>query len=122
MRVSWVGNSTRRPFEFAAAQQVHVQVGHRLAAVAAVIGVRQWRKSRPAAAPPASQFQLPDELNALNVLGLLQRIRARARLETRHQIELDQAIAELEARYFARHGVPMPDLDQLARRWVTLAA
>ena len=38
------------------------------------------------------------------------------------QERLDQAIAELEARYFARHGVPMPDLDQLARRWVTLAA
>ena len=92
-----------------------------VAAVAAVIGVRQWRKSRPTAAPPTSQFQLPDELNALNVLGLLQRIRARARLEITHQNELDQAIAELEARYFARHGVPMPDLDQLARRWVTLA-
>lgn len=92
-----------------------------LSAVAALVGTYFWRRqSRPVHGPIAS-FSLPDEINPLTVLGLLRRIRERATLPAPQITELDQAIADLEAHYFAPQGPPHADLDQTARRWLAAA-
>ncbi len=92
-----------------------------LALAGAIGSLLIWRRQqRPVAAPPTT-FSLPDDINPLTVLGLLRRIREHASLPSPHLGELDQTITDLEAHYFAPNGSPHADLDQTARRWITLA-
>ena len=92
-----------------------------LAAVAAVAGAVWWRRSEQPATAQPSPFTLPDEVNPLTVLGLLRRIRDRARLAAPQLTELDQTIAELEAGYFSRQSTTAPDLETTARHWIDRA-
>jgi len=92
-----------------------------LSAALAVLGALWWRRIQQPAPAPASAFTLPDDLNPLTVLGLLRRIRERARLAAPDLGELDKTIADLEAGYFGRQPHSAPDLNATARHWIGVA-
>ena len=100
----------------------------------AILGLGAWavRRSGGATAGPAvSRFQLPARLTPFTVQTLLARIRREAPLPAEAQQELDRALADLDARWFARAGgsngnghAPQngaAELESLARRWVDRA-
>jgi hypothetical protein len=86
----------------------------------AFLGVLAWLLMRPKAAVTAGPV-LPEDLNAFNVIGLLQRLQAEKKLTPDQKGELDRAIAGLEEYYFSdRNGHTAPDLRVIAERWVTV--
>lgn len=92
---------------------------------AAVIAIRLVNED-PALQLAASPWQLPERITPFTVQALLARIRAEAPLASDARRELDAALHELEARYFARspngrNGEGF-DLEGLARQWVGRAA
>jgi hypothetical protein len=67
-------------------------------------------------------MRLPDSLTPFNVLALLRQIEARNGFDLRTKGELTDNIQSLERFYFAGvDGQTVPDLQQLANRWVTQA-
>jgi hypothetical protein len=80
-----------------------------------------WRRPRRARAPSESRFQIPEELNAFTVLGLLNQIRTNNGLNDESRRELAASIARVERSYFANEPAEAPDLRQLAESWVQRA-
>ena len=94
-----------------------------LAALGLGAGYVIWRRNLKPVIPSAGKYTLPGDINPLTVLGLLRRIRDDGPLASTQAGELDETIAHLEDHYFGttQTPVPVPDLDQTARRWVALA-
>jgi hypothetical protein len=65
------------------------------------------------------QFELPSEINAFTVLGLLQRVQTDGKLSEQERVELGRSIAEIQAGYFGRNTASDLDLSQIARKWAS---
>lgn len=78
----------------------------------------------PAVLLAASPWQVPERVTPFTVQALLTRIRAEAPLSPEARRELDAALIDLDARYFARtpRAGEGQDLAALAREWVERAA
>ncbi|MEI6341625.1 MAG: hypothetical protein WCR07_06685 [Verrucomicrobiota bacterium] len=100
------------------------------AGVALVLGAGLWGLRRGPAAPEATtpRHPLPERCTPFTTLRYLQRIQGDApkAWAPERRTELAAAIRDLEARYFGpgQAGTPdaqEPGLDEVARRWATLA-
>ncbi|MBX3415985.1 MAG: hypothetical protein KF851_00155 [Pirellulaceae bacterium] len=85
-----------------------------------------------------SSIELPREINAFTVLGLLERLNESSRLSDRNRSELQAAIQKIEAEYFAPHsskhqngsadangsgnGRAQKELTDLAHEWIRRAS
>lgn len=62
-------------------------------------------------------FELPAEINAFTVLGLLQQIQKDGKLSDKERAELGRVIAEIQSSFFSRTADKNLDLNQIARKW-----
>ncbi|MBS0266756.1 MAG: hypothetical protein JSS02_32815, partial [Planctomycetes bacterium] len=96
-----------------------------LAAGAVVLlaaGLAYGALRRRGADESATQVRLPDALTPFNVLSLLRQVESRNGFDLKTKGELSASIQSLERYYFAHgNGQPVPDLQQLASRWLTHA-
>jgi hypothetical protein len=91
----------------------------------AIIAAWWWRKRiAPSAVEEAAAYTVPSQLTPFNVLNLLRRIHAdqKLALKAEQRQELGEAISELQQYFFDRpgdHKNGQPNLEQIARRWVS---
>jgi hypothetical protein len=65
-----------------------------------------------------NEFEMPTEINAFTVLGLLQRVRRDGQVSEKQREELDRLIAQIQGNYFGRHSSDGElDLQQIALTW-----
>ena len=103
-----------------------VWIGLGVAAVAVVLGLLWWWRRSEAGAPAemVPSYSLPNQITPFTVLNLLQRMQsdAQLRLNSEQKRELSEAIAGLQQYFFSRPATARngkPDLEQVARRWVS---
>jgi hypothetical protein len=88
--------------------------------IAIGLGYRAVSKRRKT--PLAEGVKLPESLTPFYVLALLRKIEAKNGFDVRTKDELTASIQNLERFYFAGvNGQTPPDLQQLAKRWVSRA-
>ena len=78
-------------------------------------------RSRPRRMKTA-RFQLPEEITAFSVLGLLREIEHQNGLPVAQMQELATSIQQLERHYFAGSNGSEPDLKKIAETWVSRAS
>ena len=79
------------------------------------------RPGRGAAQATGKVLAMPQQVTPFTVLGLLQEIAARTRLDAAQQAQLAADIARIEACHFARAADPSLDLAAVARTWLRTA-
>ncbi|HAY81419.1 MAG TPA: hypothetical protein DCY79_16570 [Planctomycetaceae bacterium] len=91
-----------------------------LALVLGGVGLVVWRRRKPE--QTQVDLQMPDELNAFSVLGLLKRIEDNNGFSQERQVELSHSINRIEAFYFDQSTGDEPDLREIAEHWLTRKA
>ncbi len=71
--------------------------------------------------PVITQGLRPEDLNAFNVLGLLQQLRDNGQVSPAERADLDRAIETVEQHYFSNGKTPAPDLRGIATKWIGVA-
>ena len=62
-------------------------------------------------------FELPADINAFTVLGLLRDVQRRGQLSDKQRLELERVMTEIQTSFFSRTAEKNLDLDQIARKW-----
>ncbi|MDP1560911.1 MAG: hypothetical protein Q8M16_05905 [Pirellulaceae bacterium] len=62
-------------------------------------------------------FELPSEINAFTVMGLLQQIQREGKISDKERSELGRVIAEIQSGFFSRSAEKNLDLNQIAKKW-----
>ncbi len=65
------------------------------------------------------EMQLPDQVNAFSVLGLLKRIECNNGFSEERKVELANSINRIEGFYFDQAGGDEPDLQAIAEQWLS---
>ena len=88
-----------------------------LVVAGASVGFVQYRKLKKDVVP-TGPFQMPDQVSAFTVIGLLEQIDARNGLNAPQREELRTQITELEGVYFKEGEADVPDLRRIAQAWI----
>lgn len=81
-----------------------------------IVGVVLASRRKPTV--KRAQFELPSEINAFTVLGLLKEVLAEGTLSEKERTEINHTIAEIQTNFFGRRSNANVDLEKVARKWV----
>lgn len=78
--------------------------------------------ARMPTAEVARKYSVPAEVTPLNVISLLKQIRGDEKLSIEQQRQLDSSIDDIEQHFFYTQTGDAPDIDEIARQWVSKVA